>query len=328
MSSEQSYQPKSILFRNADFTQYLSAGMGIIDFGSYFDNEMSKNKFIIKFVKQVKIAIEAGVCKTPKDYKFPEKEAYNLDKIWNGNTFYGIKQEPFRRKFLYDYPNGAVQKQVGTEPTSIGIKKIHSGYSCKKCNFTMDITDNQGDFDRLSAHQIIEHDIAIPTTFTVRIGFIPTYTDTPIYEERPVFEIDTSEEFYEVIPLPKFKNMIPVNKIADETMLIQLREDWTMKYAVEGSSYVSLINNGGFMHQMSDGGMPMFSEEDMQSETLRTYFYSRPVFNSLMNDFEYFFNANWNVISIEFQKIIDFAGMGEMGDDDEFNASSFIAEVD
>ena len=42
--SQDSYQPKSVLFRNQDFTQYISAGMGVIDFGSYFDNEMSKNQ--------------------------------------------------------------------------------------------------------------------------------------------------------------------------------------------------------------------------------------------------------------------------------------------
>ena len=69
------YQPKSVLFRNQDFTQYISAGMGIVDFGSYFSNEMSKNQFIIKFIKQVKLAIDHKVCKVPKDYNFPEKEA-------------------------------------------------------------------------------------------------------------------------------------------------------------------------------------------------------------------------------------------------------------
>lgn len=238
----EAFQPKSVLVRNADFTQYISTGQGIIDFDSFYDNEMAKNKFIIKFVNQVKLAIDTKVCKVPKDFKFPDEYADRLDKIWNGNAFYGINQDPFRRKFLYYYPS--------------------------------------------------------------------------------------NDEYQEVIPLPKFKNMIPVNKIADETLLIQVREEWAMRYAVEGSSYVSLINNGGFMHGMSDGGMPMFSEDDMESLTLKTYYYSRPVYNSLMNDFEHFFNDSWNHISIEFQKIIDFAGMGEMGDEDESGSSSFITGVD
>lgn len=237
----EAFQPKSVLVRNADFTQYISTGMGIIDFDSYFDNEMLKNKFIIKFVKQVELAIRSKVCKVPVGFEFPMEYADRLDKIWHGNCFYGIRQEPYSRKFLYYYPR--------------------------------------------------------------------------------------NDDYHEIIPLPKFKNMIPVNKIADETLLIHVREAWALKYAFEGSSYVSLINSGGFMHHMSDGGMPMFSEDDMDSLTLKTYFYGRDVFNNLMGDFEYFFNDAWNHVSIEFQKIIDFAGMGEMEADDN-PTGSFIEGVD
>lgn len=245
MSSE-AHQPKSIIYRSQDFVQYMSAGLGVLDWQGEFDNEFAKNKFIMKFINQVELAIHNPKLKLelPKDYEYPQEYITKLDRIWNGNTFYGIRQEPFVRKFLYQYPS-------------------------------------------------------------------------------------QEENYYDVIPLPKLKNMIPVNKIADETMLIQLREAWQLKYALEGSSYASLINNAGFMHQMSDGGVPMFSEEDMQSDTMKTYYYSRQVYNSLMEDFDYFFNDAWNHVSISYQMIIDASEQSEFSsmfgnDDDQSNDKSNV----
>ena len=241
MSEQEQYQPKSILFRNQDFTQYVSAGMGIIDFGTYFDNEFSKNKFIIKFVNQVRIAVENKVCKVPKNFVFPHTYAQKLDKIWNGTCYYGINKRPFSRKFLYAVP-----------------------------------------------------------------------------EDR----------YDELIQLPKFRNMIPVNKIADETLLLQVREAIPIKYAFEGSSYATLLSDGKMIHAMSDGMMPKFTQEDMQSLTKKSYFYTRPVFNSLMEDFEHFFNESWNHISIELQKIIDNSGIGLNFDFDESETAPMIKTVD
>ncbi len=47
-----------------------------------------------------------------------------------------------------------------------------------------------------------------------------------------------------------------------------------------------------------------------------------------MEDFEYFFNENWNIISISFQKIIDHSGMGLGMEDFIEKQDSFIAGVD
>lgn len=215
--------------------------MGIVDFGTYFDNEMSKNKYIIKLVNQVRIAIEEKVCKTPKDYTFPHTYSNNLDKMWNGTCYYGINKRPFIRKFLYDTPE---------------------------------------------------------------------------------------EDFDEVIPLPKFRNMIPVNKIADETLLIQCREAIPIKYAFEGASYATLLSDGHLIHAMSDGMMPKFTQEDMQSLVKKSYYYTRPVFNRFMEDFEQFFNYNWNHISVSFQKLIDNSGIGLNFDFDEVETAQMIKNVD
>src|SRR3990167_3976968 len=223
MEQQENYQPKSIIFRKDDFTDFISKGMGIVDFDTFYDNEMSKNKFIVKFVNQIMIAIETDVCKVPKTYKFPTDYAKRLDNIWNGTCYYGINKRPFTRKFLYDIP-----------------------------------------------------------------------------EER----------YDELIELPKFKNMIPVGKIADETLLIQVRESIPIKYAFEGSSYATLLSDGKLIHAMSDGMLPKFTQDDMQSLTKKSYFYTRPVFNRFMEDFEHFFNDNWNHISVSLQEILDYSDIG------------------
>src|SRR3990167_1668677 len=240
MDQKENYQPKSIIFRKDGFEDYISKGMGLVDFDTFYDNEMLKNKFIIKFVNQIKIAIDTGVCKVPKKYKFPVEKAENLDNIWNGTCYYGINKRPFTRKFLYDIP-----------------------------------------------------------------------------ETR----------YDELIQLPKFRNMMPIGKIADETLLIQVRESIPIKYAFEGSSYATLLSDGKLIHAMSDGMMPKFTQEDLQSLTKKSYFYTRQVFNSFMEDFEHFFNDSWNHISIEFQRIIDNSGIG-LDLPDDYNESSFIAPLD
>jgi hypothetical protein len=197
--------------------------MGIVDFDTFYDNEMLKNKFIIKFVNQIIIAIDTGVCKVKKDYKFPYTYAKNLDSIWNGTCYYGVNKSPFTRKFLYDYP-----------------------------------------------------------------------------EER----------YDELIQLPKFRNMMPVGQIADETLLIQVRESLPIKYAFEGASYATLLSDGRLTHAMSDGMIPKFTQDDLQSLKIKSYYYTRPVFNRFMEDFEHFFNANWNHISVSLQEILDYSDIG------------------
>jgi hypothetical protein len=79
---------------------------------------------------------------------------------------------------------------------------------------------------------------------------------------------------------------------------------------------------------MSDGTMPKFTQQDMTSLTMKSYHITRQVFNSLMEDFEHFFNENWNIISISFQKIIDHSGMGLGMEDFIEKQDSFIAGVD
>jgi hypothetical protein len=64
----------------------------------------------------------------------------------------------------------------------------------------------------------------------------------------------------------------------------------------------------------------------MQSDTMKTYYYSRQVYNSLMEDFDYFFNDAWNNVSISYQMIIDASGIG-LDDEEDDNSGSFITGV-
>ncbi len=310
MSDDKQYQPKSVLFRNADFTQYMSAGMGIIDFGSYFDNEMSKNKFIIKFVEQTRIAYEDNVIKTPKNFKFPYKLTSNLDKIWNGNTYYATFKDikTIHKIFCYDNPlyvpseNIRIRKKIINIVKERTLNQIMLKIMYNPSSVGISLFDMTSDEVEKKALQIVN-----------------STTDMNSFESQ-VNEIFNDME---LVPLPKFRNMIPNQKVADDTMLIQIREPMPLKYAFERANYQSLIQEANL--QFMDG-RPKFTYDEMDSMTVKSYHISRSVFNSLMEDFEFFFNQNWNYISVEFQKIIDNSGQGlELPED--YEESSFVANL-
>jgi len=244
--SEETYQPKSILFRNQDYIQHISAGMGKIDFDMFYGNAFAKDKFIVDFVKETRINIQNKVCKVPDKFTFPHTYAKRLDSIWNGTCYYGISRENgFLRKFLY------------------GVDDPNYNYS-----------------------------------------------------------------WDELIPLPKMRNMIPVGKISDETLWIKIRQSGLFKYYFEGTDYATLVNDGGFIHNMSDGSVPKINESDMYSDTAYTYVMSRRIYDRIMEDLDTFFNENWLHISSEFQKIIDHSGMGLGLEEITDGGNSFITEVD
>jgi hypothetical protein len=57
----------------------------------------------------------------------------------------------------------------------------------------------------------------------------------------------------EIIPMPRLKNMIPIGEIDSEYWGIQIREAMSLKYAWEGANYATIINDGKFIHNLSDG---------------------------------------------------------------------------
>jgi len=125
-----------------------------------------------------------------------------------------------------------------------------------------------------------------------------------------VYERPQEKPFLEIIPLPSLQNMIPVGNIDQETWGIQIRESIPLKYAFDGCEYASIVNEGGFMHKLSDGSFPKFQRDEMESLTKQTYVVSRPYFNTIMDIEKKFFYKNWNVLKINIHRILQHMKLG------------------
>jgi len=113
------------------------------------------------------------------------------------------------------------------------------------------------------------------------------------------------EFFREVIPLPKIKNMIPVGEISDkDSWGIQIRESMALRYAWQGANYATIINDGKFVHNLSDGLIPKIDAQDMKSIIKRTYILHKPVYNAIMDILPRYFNQNYFVFAGNIQKIM------------------------
>lgn len=128
--------------------------------------------------------------------------------------------------------------------------------------------------------------------------------------------ISMNVDFDELIPLPTLKNLIPVDDITKEQVLIQIRQEMPFRYAFEGMDYATLINDAKFQHFLSDGTFPKFNHEDMYSLAKTTNWINRTKFFTITGDYEEAFLTQWAVVQDAFQKIIDFA---KIGDDSEFD---------
>jgi len=123
----------------------------------------------------------------------------------------------------------------------------------------------------------------------------------------------TTNIYAEIIQLPKLRNLIPIGKISDDTLLIHIHEPVPMLYAREGLSYATLVNDGGLVHNVSGGSFPKINQEDLESKTKQMSYLARDVYNSFMDAYDMFFFENQIKLSINFQKLIDYA---EVGDED------------
>jgi len=129
-------------------------------------------------------------------------------------------------------------------------------------------------------------------------SILPTGKEPP--KNSKTFNFDT-----EVIRLPKLKNMIPVGEIKEDVWGIKIRETMVIKYAWEGANYGTIVNDGNFTHYLSDGSIPKFEADDMESESLTTYVLHRPVYHAIMDILPMYFNKNYFVFSANVQKLKD-----------------------
>lgn len=129
----------------------------------------------------------------------------------------------------------------------------------------------------------------------------------------------------ELIPLPPLKNMIPVDDITKETVLIQIRHEMPFRYAFEGMDYATLINDANFAHHLSDGTFPKFESNDMYSMSKTTNWINRTKYFALVGDYEEAFITQWAIVQDDFQKIIDYA---KIGDEDDYTDTENVSMMD
>lgn len=143
-----------------------------------------------------------------------------------------------------------------------------------------------------------------------------------LFYKRPedYFEVELDGEIHEfpreIIPLPKLKNLVPVRQIKDETWGIQVREPMEWRHATEGSQYGTIINDGNFQWQTSQGLIPKIEPDDMEGYGKLTYIYSRPVYFELMDILGTWFDKNYQIFAGDVHKIMVWMNNLKLQDED------------
>ena len=118
------------------------------------------------------------------------------------------------------------------------------------------------------------------------------------------------DDWDEIIPLPKLRNMIPINQLADDTWGIQIREAGTLKVYWEGADWGTIVNDGHFAHYTSEGTIPRIESWEIDSIKKKTTIIHRPVYHKLMEDFTINFQELWAILANNYQRIIDYVDSG------------------
>jgi len=235
-----SYQPKTVIWRESNYEVHLGQVLGVLDFDNNFDNQFQKWKLMIQLITDVQEAIKQDIIplktKGKTDLIPNPKAIEKMEKIWNGQTF-------------------------------LGVIKDHNG-----------------------------------TQVLLRELFYEKPDETYLHKDEKGKVLDTFSR--EVIPMPKLKNMIPIGEIDSEYWGIQIRESMPLRYAWQGANYATIINDGKFVHNLSDGLIPKITAQDMNSVIKRTSILHRPVYNAIMDILPKFMNQNYFIFAGNVQKIM------------------------
>ena len=106
--------------------------------------------------------------------------------------------------------------------------------------------------------------------------------------------------------------MLPVREIREEVWGIQIREPMALKWAWQGANYGTIVNDGKFTHYLSDGAIPKFEADDMESEILQTYILHRPVYFAIMDILPEYFRKYYFIFAGNVQKIMTWMSDLEM----------------
>ncbi len=240
--------------RSNSFLEHFKNELGKVDSDVAFDNEFQQFKLIIKLIGEMSQAIEQEIIKVPKELQPDKKIVDEIDKIWYGQTWYGVARD--------DSGNSVV------------FRKLY-------CN----------------------------------------------YPPEQVYDANENPLPLEIIELPALKDMIPVNKISDDSWAIQIRTTLPLYIALNGASYESVINEGKFVSP--DGQHIRIRPDDMYSSFIRTQFIHRPVYFQLVGDLASHFQKRYNVLNMNWQRIITYVDENDLSwlqESDEQSDMSLVVD--
>jgi len=100
----ETFQPKTVIWREPDYAIHLGQVMGVCDFDNNFDNTFQKWKLIRRFISDVMENIKQGTIPLVEKERLdlvPDKNAIDkMIKIWNGQTYLGLVLSHDKTKVL------------------------------------------------------------------------------------------------------------------------------------------------------------------------------------------------------------------------------------
>lgn len=136
------------------------------------------------------------------------------------------------------------------------------------------------------------------------------YFEHPPNEKK--LEDNKDDIVYNVKPvkLPDYRGMIPVNPIKEDNWAIQVRTTSPISVAFSGANYESVILDGKFFRGNAGDPIPKFTIDEFYEGKRKTHFFHRPVYFQITGDFSLFFQRNYNILNMNWQKIITYVTTG------------------
>jgi len=162
---------------------------------------------------------------------------------------------------------------------------------------------------------------------TVENGMNGAILDTELFHYDSS-KIDYNNPNLEVIPLPALDHMTPIGQLKDDSLLIQIHESIPCKYAWQGLSYATLIQDGNMMHSFSDGSMPRVTQEQMQSTIDLTRYISRDVYFRMLKKMKTKFKHKWSILENNYHSIIEYVKLGGDVESEFGNRTTAMGKVE
>ena len=139
------------------------------------------------------------------------------------------------------------------------------------------------------------------------------------YSDDFHFKIDSWTFHYEmpenispedIQPLPAFKSFNPTKTIDSKDWGISIRQTVPIKFAFAGYDYPTVIQEGKFTNNFSDGIIPKIERMDMDSTHISTHDVGKNYYNNTIDVLKKFWLKNWVILFVNIHKLVEFLDRG------------------